>query len=129
MSEHDTGSEPEVEEEPGPRAGPAAPAQSVVIGKQAQTPGTRAGMVTIWYDGTGLLARFPDGSTRPVELGSAQSYTAANIAAVGHAVNTAGKVAGKIVWDSTNNRYMRSTGALAASTWKTLEGVTTVTPA
>ncbi|MDF2972778.1 MAG: hypothetical protein K0R61_3228 [Microvirga sp.] len=110
------------------RAGPVSPQQTVSVGKQTTTPGTRAGMVQIYYDGTSLLAKFPDGSVRPVELGGATTYTAAQIAESSGMPNTSGKVAGLIVWDSTNSRYMRATGATAASTWKTLDGVTTVTP-
>lgn len=122
--------EVEVEEEPAERgAGPSSPQNHIALGKWATPPPVRPGTVTLYYDGTYLLAKFADGSTRPLDIGSAQSYTAANIAAVAHAVNTAGKVAGLVVFDTTNNRLMRSTGALAASTWKTLDGVTTVTPA
>lgn len=123
MTENDTG-----DEDPVDRAGPQPGTQFLTLARLVDVPPTRAGYVTIYWDGTSLLAKLPDGSTQPVGLGTAQSYTAANIAAVANAVNTTGKVAGKIVFDTTNNRYMRSTGALAASTWKTLDGVTTVTP-
>jgi hypothetical protein len=127
MSENDTGDEADAPQERG--AGPSSPQNFVALGKGATPPPVRPGTVTLYYDGTYLLAKFADGSTRPVDLGSAQSYTAANIAAVAHAVNTTGKVAGLIVFDTTNVRLMRSTGALAASPWRTLDGVTTVTPA
>jgi hypothetical protein len=58
-----------------------------------------------------------------------QSITAANIAAVANAINTANKVAGKIVHDTTNNRIMVSSGALAASPWYVADGSASVTPA
>lgn len=57
------------------------------------------------------------------------SYTAANIAAIGNAVNTTGKVAGLVVRDSTNNRLMVASGATAASPWYIVDGSAFVTPA
>jgi hypothetical protein len=57
------------------------------------------------------------------------AYTAAAIAALGNAVNTANKAAGKAVFDTTNGRIMIATGSTAASSWKTADGATTVTPA
>lgn len=57
------------------------------------------------------------------------SYTAANIADVTHAVNTTGKRAGRIAYDTTNTRVMIANGALAASTWSVVDGSATVTPA
>lgn len=58
-----------------------------------------------------------------------QSSAAANIAAAANAINTANKVAGKIVYDTTNNRIMVSSGALAASPWYVVDGSASVTPA
>lgn len=63
------------------------------------------------------------------QLMPAESATAANIAAVGNAINTARKVAGKTVWDSTNNRMMRASGSAAADPWHVIDGSATVTPA
>ncbi len=60
---------------------------------------------------------------------STQTETAANIAAIGNAINTANKRAGKMVFDTTNNRLMIATGSTAGSTWKSADGATTVTPA
>jgi len=59
----------------------------------------------------------------------AKSYTAANIAAIGNAVNTAYKVAGKMVWDTTNNRIMVSSGSAANSAWYVADGSASVVPA
>jgi hypothetical protein len=56
------------------------------------------------------------------------SYTAANIAAVGNAVNTANKAAGKMVWDTTNNRVMVASGSTAASAWYVADASASVTP-
>jgi hypothetical protein len=58
-----------------------------------------------------------------------QSVAAASIAAVANAINTASKVAGKVVFDTTNNRLMVSSGALAASPWYVADGSAFVTPA
>lgn len=57
-----------------------------------------------------------------------EEVTAVNIAAVANAINTTGKFTGKLVWDSTNNRMMRASGALAASAWYVIDGSTSVTP-
>ena len=61
--------------------------------------------------------------------GTNVTATAANLAAVGNAINTTGKFAGKMVWDSTNKRMMRSSGALAASAWDVIDGSASVVPA
>jgi hypothetical protein len=54
--------------------------------------------------------------------------TAANIAAVGNAINTANKYAGKLVWDTTNTRMMRASGSAAADPWVVIDGSASVTP-
>lgn len=54
--------------------------------------------------------------------------TAANIASAAATINTTNKHTGRVVWDTTNNRAMRSMGGNATSAWRTLDGVTTVTP-
>jgi hypothetical protein len=54
--------------------------------------------------------------------------TAANIAAVGNAINTTGKYAGKLVWDTTNNRLMRASNNNAADLWYVIDGSASVTP-
>jgi len=57
-----------------------------------------------------------------------QNLTAANIAAIANAINTTGKAAGKMVWDTTNSNIKVATGALAASTWVDASGTNAVTP-
>lgn len=57
-----------------------------------------------------------------------EEVAAADIAAVGNAINTTGKFTGKLVWDSTNNRMMRSSGSAAASAWYVIDGSASVTP-
>jgi hypothetical protein len=58
-----------------------------------------------------------------------ENVTAANIAAIGNAINTTGKAAGKMIWDTTNTKIKVATGALAASTWVDAAGTNPVTPA
>ncbi len=55
--------------------------------------------------------------------------TAANIAAVGNAINTAGKIRGKLIWDTTNNRMLFSSGPATTDPWYVVDGSATVTPA
>jgi len=58
-----------------------------------------------------------------------QSIAAASIAAVANAVNTTNKVTGKVVYDTTNNRLMVSSGSAAASPWYIADGSGSVVPA
>lgn len=57
-----------------------------------------------------------------------QTATAAAIAAVANTINTASKVAGKVVYDTTNNRLMISSGSAAASPWYIADGSGSVVP-
>jgi len=58
-----------------------------------------------------------------------KSVTATDISSAANSVNTIGKYAGLYVWDTTNNRLMRSSGALATSPWYVVDGSASVTPA
>lgn len=57
-----------------------------------------------------------------------QTATAAAIIAIADAINTANKVAGKVVYDTTNNRIMIASGAVNNSPWYVADGSTFVTP-
>ena len=57
------------------------------------------------------------------------SDTAANIALAISSVNTIGKYEGLFVWDTTNNRLMRSSGSTDVSAWYVVDGSASVTPA
>ena len=57
-----------------------------------------------------------------------QSETAANIASAASTINTTNKYAGLYIWDSTNNRLMRSSGSSAVSPWWVVDGSASVTP-
>lgn len=58
-----------------------------------------------------------------------RTATAAQIAAIGDSVNTTGKAAGTIVFDTTNTKLKIATGANANSTWVDAAGTNAVTPA
>lgn len=54
--------------------------------------------------------------------------TAVNIASAVAVINTSQKVAGKLIWDTTNTRLMRASGPLAADPWVVVDGSASVTP-
>jgi hypothetical protein len=56
------------------------------------------------------------------------SATAANIADKTNSVNLGSKHAGQLVWDTTNNRLLRSSGTTDVSPWHVVDGSATVTP-
>ena len=58
-----------------------------------------------------------------------RTVAAADIADVANTVNTTGKAAGAIVFDTTNSKLKVATGSLAASTWVDADGTNAVTPA
>jgi len=74
---------------------------------------------------TGTLTGNVDATTGYIQLRTA---TAANIAAATNSVNTTGKAAGTIVFDTTNSKLKIATGALATSTWVDADGSNAVTP-
>jgi hypothetical protein len=74
----------------------------------------------------GTLTGNVDSTTGYIQL---RTNTAAEIGAIGNAVNTTGKAAGTIVFDTTNSRLMIATGANANSTWVRADGSNAVTPA
>lgn len=57
------------------------------------------------------------------------SVAATAIADKTSSVNTQGKYAGLIVWDTTNKRLMRSSGSTDTSNWDCVAGTPSVTPA
>lgn len=56
------------------------------------------------------------------------SATATDIASITAAINTTGKYAGLMVWDTTNKRLMRAAGNTAGSEWAVVDGSAQVTP-
>ena len=74
----------------------------------------------------GTLTGNVDATAGYIQLRTA---TAAQIAAIANAVNTTGKAAGTIVFDTTNSKIKIATGANANSTWVDADGTNAVTPA
>jgi hypothetical protein len=54
--------------------------------------------------------------------------TATQIADISHVINTSGKAAGTVVFDTTNSKIKVATGANANSTWVDAAGTNAVTP-
>ena len=73
----------------------------------------------------GTLTGNVDATAGYIQLRTA---TAAGIAAIANAVNTTGKAAGTIVFDTTNSKLKIATGANANSTWVDADGTNAVTP-
>lgn len=86
--------------------------------------GTLTG-VTVTGTVTGTITGNVDATAGYIQLRTA---TAAEIAAIGNAVNTTGKAAGTIVFDTTNNKLKIATGGNANSTWVDDGGANAVTP-
>lgn len=82
--------------------------------------------VTVSGTVTGTITGNVDATAGYIQLRTA---TAAEIAAIANAVNTTGKAAGTIVFDTTNNKLKIATGANANSTWVDDGGANVVTPA
>lgn len=57
-----------------------------------------------------------------------QTIAAASIADITHDINTIAKAAGKVVFDTTNNRLMVASGAAAADPWYVADASASVTP-
>lgn len=76
-------------------------------------------------DMTGTVTGNVDATAGYIQLRTATSL---EIAAIANPVNTIGKAAGTIVFDTTLGTLKIATGALAASTWVNADGTTVVTP-
>lgn len=74
---------------------------------------------------TGTVTGNVDATAGYIQLRTA---TSAQIASATNAVNTAGKAAGTIVFDTTLSTLKIATGATATSTWVNADGTTAVTP-
>ena len=73
----------------------------------------------------GTLTGNVDATAGYIQLRTA---TAANIEAIANAVNTTGKAAGTIVFDTTNSKLKIAVGADANSNWVDADGTNAVTP-
>jgi hypothetical protein len=82
--------------------------------------------------GTGISVASGDGvSGNPTIAATSilENVAAADIAAIANAINTTGKAAGRMVWDTTNTKIKVATGSAAADTWVDADGTNAVTPA
>jgi 2-keto-3-deoxy-L-rhamnonate aldolase RhmA len=87
---------------------------------------TVTGALTASGGVAGTLTGDVDATAGYIQLRTA---TDVQIAAIANAVNTAGKAAGTIVFDTTNSKLKIATGANANSTWVDADGTNAVTPA
>ena len=74
---------------------------------------------------TGTLTGNVDATAGYIQLRTA---AAAEIADIADAINTTGKAAGTIAFDTTNSKIKVATGADADSTWVDADGTNAVTP-
>ena len=81
---------------------------------------------TVTGDVTGTVTGNVDATAGYVQLRTA---TTAQIADAADPVNTSGKAAGTIVFNTTLSTLKIATGATATSTWVNADGTTAVTPA
>lgn len=75
-------------------------------------------------DGSGGID-FKGGATSNFKV---EQATAAAIAAAANAINTSGKVAGKLLLDTTNHKLYTARGANATDPWDLADGSASVTP-
>jgi hypothetical protein len=75
-------------------------------------------------DGDGVAANPTISATMILE-----NVAAADLADITNAINTTGKAAGRMVWDTTNTKIKVATGSAAADTWVDADGTNAVTPA
>ena len=107
----------------------------VVDVNQLSSPTLACGIGSIWrqLDGTpnGTLWVKQSGTDNtgwaPIGVAAIED-TATNIASAAASINTAGKYSGKLIWDTTNHRMLRSNGSTAVSVWYVVDGSVTVTP-
>ena len=81
--------------------------------------------------GTGVSVTNGDGvSGNPTIAATSilENVAAADIADIANAINTTGKAAGRMVWDTTNTKIKVATGSAAADTWVDADGTNAVTP-
>jgi len=74
---------------------------------------------------TGTLTGNVDATAGYVQLRTA---AATEIADIADTINTSGKAAGTVVFDTTNSKLKVATGANANSTWVDADGTNAVTP-
>lgn len=71
----------------------------------------------------------PDGTARTLNLHLPVGSTTAALAAIGDAINTANKYAGRPIWNTTTSRPVWASGSAAGAAWVDGAGATVHTPA
>jgi hypothetical protein len=69
------------------------------------------------------------GPTGPSATNILTNVSTANLSSISNAINTTGKAAGLIVYNTTSSKIQIATGSLAASTWVDALGANPITPA
>ena len=110
---------------------PAGSNQFLVWVAEAGGPTVR---FTRWQQCSGALGHAIYGQIVAMARGAfnqaaKETATSAALLAVGNAINTNGKYAGKQVWDSTNNRPVWAAGSATTSVWKDGVNATVHAPA
>jgi hypothetical protein len=95
--------------------------QGVINASNITTP------VTGSIDGSGNYARISHGTT-VVQYDPLPTATTAQLAAIGDAINTAGKFTGKQVRNTTTGAIVYAAGSTAGSVWRGFDGTTAHTP-
>jgi len=98
-------------------------AEAWLVGDVIQNPTATAGVATRWVC---IVAGTP-GTWRAEYIGP-PTATSTSLEAVGNAVNTADKYAGKLVFNTTTNKPVYSVGANANSVWNDAVGTLAHTP-
>lgn len=71
----------------------------------------------------------PTGDTGPTGPQILSNVTAGEIGDSANAINTAGKAAGRVVWETTNSKIKVAVGSGANDNWVDADGTNPVTPA
>ena len=100
--------------------GPVASANGFIGSFTGNITGNVTGNVT------GTVTGNVDATAGYIQL---RTVTATELADAADAVNTTGKAAGTIVFETTNSYIYVATGATATSTWVLADGTGAVTPA
>jgi hypothetical protein len=100
-------------------------------GGSYNTSKLRLGATRIWIDAAGTLRSYgasvsadTDGSAYHRQI----SVTSPNLGSLAATINTVGKFAGKMVWNSTVGRPVWASGSAASAVWVYADGTTANTP-
>jgi parallel beta-helix repeat protein len=101
----------------------------VTVPEGISLPSAIAGHSQLFYHTAGAELSLMIASGVVKRVTGHEEDTAANIASAAATINTANKYKNKLVWDTTNNRLMRASGANTTDAWYVVDGSASVTPA